>query len=451
MSLEIGRPLQIDDDDCDVSEPTPVDDDHIRPTGIVMPPREQIAPNGLVAVIPVVRITAQLKKTLKSRTIAQQTLDTYDSHFVSIMASYPEPFPINSQAYLDPRLLTAACHLQTVRFFLNRHNLSPVCRLDERLKALDRCVAAAEDTAHYVRRSMQQQSSGSSSGPGYHSPSHMASWAARLRTMAPAFWCNHLWRCMLVLCLRLDFLPALTLVQASAAIGELRKNNMACGRNLAFFLGKLIGRLQAGATQQTLQTDEEMLAYASGDMQGGADEAWTWSGGDAGSFGNATTHTMTTTNGYASDRTTPSAAGSHADPSFHQQQVTPSCLTQQELDGWGGWEYIQRTLEHLLHQQQQQHNLPPPPPPPAVQQQQAPPPAYLASAGPPPHHTPPTSYAHQPPSTTYSPLPGTHYTTASTSSTAALQAPTSSIANQSTSPPPSNGGGSSRISIKDII
>ncbi|KAI7459070.1 hypothetical protein KC357_g9221, partial [Hortaea werneckii] len=99
VSLEIGRPLQIDDDDCDVREPMPVDDKYIRPNGVSLPPPGQMAPNGLVAVIPVVRIGAQMKKTMfKTRTIAAATLNTYDEHFRAILASYPEPFPFNSHA-----------------------------------------------------------------------------------------------------------------------------------------------------------------------------------------------------------------------------------------------------------------------------------------------------------------------------------------------------------------
>ena len=337
VSLELGRPLQIDEDYCDVAEPTPVDEDNIRPTGIVMPPAGQMSTSSLVAVIPVVRITAQMKKTMKSRTIAAAALNTYDDHFSSIMASYPDPFPIHSQAYLDPRLLCAACGLQTSRFFLYRHNLSVVCRRSDRLDALDRCVSVAHDTAHYVQRSMQPMQG--SSGSGYYSPTHMANWAARFRTMAPAFFCMHLWRCTLVLCLRMEYGAALTLVQASAAVGDMRKNNIGCGRNLAFFLDKLIGRLRSGATKQDLEIDEELLTYASGDMQGCAEESWAWAGSETG----ANLSQMAGTNGYGTDRTTP--------PSLRGgEQGVPTLgpLSEREMQEWGGWEHVQRlSLIHI--------------------------------------------------------------------------------------------------------
>ncbi|KAK5132378.1 hypothetical protein LTR08_009149 [Meristemomyces frigidus] len=397
VSLEIGRPLQIDDDDCDVGEPTPVDDDYVRSTGIVMPPPNQPVSNGLAAVIVVVRITAQMKKTLKSRTIAAATLATYDEHFRSIMASYPEPFPIHSQAYLDPRLLTAACSLQTVRFFLYRHNLSSACRRIDRRDALERCVSVARDTAQYVQRSMQPASG--TSAPGYYSPTHMASWAARCRTMSPAFFCTHLWRCTLVLCLRMEYAAALTLVQASAAVGDLRKNNISCGRYLAFFLDHLIGRLRAGATKQALETDEEMLAYVSGDMQGSADEAWAWTGSQTG-----TSLDQENANGYSPDRATPVST----------EQQPSEQLTEREMQEWGGWEHIQRTLEQLL-----QNQAGPPPLPPTAQMSSF-------AQQPPPYPPPPQQHEHR--SLAPHPHPG----------------------HQSVSPAPSNNG-SSRISIKDIM
>jgi len=363
-----------------------------------MPPHGHVTPNGLAAVIPVVRITAQLKKTLKSRTIAAATLNTYDEHFQSIMTSWLEPFPIHSQAYLDPRLLTAACSLQTTRFFLYRHNLSSACRRHDRRDALERCVVVATDTAHYVQRSMQPAPG--SSGPGYYSPTHMASWAARFRTMSPAFFCAHLWRCTLILCFRMEYAAALTLVQASAAVGNLRKNNVACGRYLAFFLDKLIGRLRAGATKQALETDEEMLAYVSGDMQGCTDQAWAWTGSETG----ASLQEQANVNGYAADGATPGPADS----------VLSGSLTEREMHEWGGWEHIQRTLEQLLQSQPG-----PAPPPPAQMSPFAPQPSPYPQL-------PPQQY----PQHNLAPLPQSGH--------------------QSVSPAPSNGA-SSRISIKDIM
>lgn len=359
VSLEIGRPLQVDDDDCDVGEPTPVDDDCISENGAAMqPPGSRGVVNGLIAVIPVQRITAQLKKTLKARVITAATLLTYDEHFKSIMASFPDPYPVDSQTFLDPRLITAACSLQVARFFLYRHNLSPACRPDQRSDALDRCVSVAKDTAHYIRRSMQQP--GSPSSQAYYAPS--PPWQARLRTMAPAFFCTHLWRCALVLCMRLEWEAALTIIQAAAAIGDMRKTNIACGRNLAFFLDKLIDRLRRGARWQELEADEEMMAYASGDLQGCIEEFWVWAGSETGSNLN---------NNSNQGQVSSSSSSSQAQqPNGYQNPSRPfeiGPLTEREMQEWGGWERILRTVSQLHHESQQQH-----------QQQQGPPPQHLA-------------------------------------------------------------------------
>lgn len=429
VSLEIGRPLQVDDDDCDVGEPSPVDEACIQQNGIVMPPPGSNATNGLIAVIPVQRITAQLKKTLKARVITSAVLNTYDEHFNSIMASYPEPYPINSQAFLDPRLLTAACSLQVTRFFLYRHNLSPACRRDQRRDAMDRCVTVAKDTAHYIQRSMRQPSP--PSGQAFYGPS--PNWQARLRTQAPAFFCAHLWRCALILCMRLEFEAASTIIEASAAIGDMRKNNTACGRNLAFFLDKLIDNLRRGATPDSLETNEEMMAYVSGDLQGGTEEYWIWAGSETGSSLNSTQQT----DGYPGGERAPEA-------------LSTSTLTEREMQEWGGWENLLRTVSqlHSEHQQQlqqerqqyQQQQQQPPPPPQQQQQQPQPPQQHNNAHHPYPPH-PQTPMQYPPPSQT----PNQHL---------APQPPPPSHSS-SLSPVGSNGNGSgngsSRISIQDIM
>ncbi|KAK1819396.1 hypothetical protein LTR12_006222 [Friedmanniomyces endolithicus] len=428
-SLEIGRPLQIDDNDCDVAEPTPVDEEGIRPTGITMPPNGQAAPSGLLAVIPVVRITAQLKKTLKSRTIAAATLNTYDDHFQSIMASYPDPFPIHSQAYLEPRLLLAACNLQTTRFFLYRHNLSAACRRADRIDALDRCVSVAHDTAHLVQRTMQPPHN--SPTPGYYSPAHMAHWEAQLRSVIPAFFCAHLWRCTLVLCLRWDFAAALALVQASAAVGDAKKLNTACRRHLAFFMDKLTGRMRAGASKQSLEADEEMLAYASGDMQGCAEESWVWTGSETG----ANLTQMAGANGYEGGEHSASPTAQVGGDAAAEGGSSGFDREGQEQDSWA---HVLRTLQALLQEQRQGQGqgqgqrMPPPMPlqqqqPQQAQQQQ--PPQALQQ---PQHHQSPYPHQHPP---TYPPRPG----------------PLHSNSSNGGGGGGAGGGGSNRISIRDIM
>ncbi|KAK5155697.1 hypothetical protein LTR16_000573 [Cryomyces antarcticus] len=350
VSLEVGRPLLIDDDDCEVGWPTPVDDRYIQLNGIVMPPDSQSPPNGLIAVIPVVRFISQLKKTLKARVVAPATLETYDAYFQSIMLSYPEPYQITSGAPLDPRLLCAATTLQVARFFLYRHNLSPACRRSERKAALDRCVAAAKDTATYISRSLRTDPSFSDSSQQPQSAS--PSWKARLRSMAPGMYCTHLWRCTLVLAFRAEYATALVCVCAMSAVGDLRRANVACGRNLAFFLEQLIDRVHRGeGNLQQLLADEEMLAYASGDMQGCPESSWAWTGSETGTKLNSTPlHPP-------SDITQPQPNGDPTAGTYpHKAPLRMESPSETDSKEWGGWERIERMLTQLLDEQRKSYS-----------------------------------------------------------------------------------------------
>jgi len=440
VSLETGKPLHINDEDCEVSEPMPVSDEYIQPNGTITHPPSSPATNGMLVIIPVVRITASIKKTLKSRTITAATLNTYDEHFKAIMASYPDPFAIHSTSDLDPRLLTAACALQTSRFLLYRHNLSPACRRSERRDALDRLVSVAQDTALYTQRSFN--------------PNHMSSWAARVRTMAPAFFCGHIWRCILVLTFRAEYAAALTLIQVSAAVGDLRQNNMACGRHLNFFLDKLIERLRAGATREQLENDEEMLAYVSGDMQGASDNAWVWTGSEPLSA-------TPTSNNSSESKSSASSSSTVVEPAAGYQ------LTERELHEWPGWDHIQRMLAQLLHesqrvQQQQQQQQPPLPPPtfasqpphvhatPSAGPQHSLPP-FQPPPPPPHHHQQQQNPSHLAPapmmqqSASVSPAPGSSHSHSSGGGTSAGER------SERGSGSAGLGGTSSRISIQDIM
>ncbi|KAK3614552.1 hypothetical protein LTR22_027740, partial [Elasticomyces elasticus] len=430
-ALEIGRPLQIDEEDCDVAEPTPVDEEGIRPTGIVMPPIGRASSNALMAMIPVVRIMSQMKKTLKSRTVAAATLNTYDDHFRSIAASYQDPFPLHSEVYLDPRLVIAACNLPTMRFFLYRHNLSTACRRGDRIDALDRCLKVAQDTAHYLQRSMQPPRG--PSGSGHYSSTHLSNWAIAFRCVTPAFFCAHLWRCTLVLCLRLDFHAALTVVQASATVSDMKKLNIACGRHLAFYLDKLIGRIRDGATKQSLENDEEMLAYASGDMQGSAEKSWVWAGSETG----ANLTQMPGVNGRSPGRTTPP----HMQMGPDVTRKTRGPLSEKELQEWGGWENVQRKIQVLLQEQQQQ----------GQQLRQEPIQSTTMSPMPPPlPHQQQLLPLHQYPHPQRSPTYPPHPTFERPISNGMPQfAPASYQSNAS--PLPSNEASTSRISIRDIM
>ncbi|KAK7703770.1 hypothetical protein SLS57_010807 [Botryosphaeria dothidea] len=359
LSLEVGRPVLIDDEDCDVSWPSPVDDSYIQPHGISRPPSGQTAMTTLHTSIPVLRFISQLKKTLKARIVAPGTLQTYEEYFRAIASSFPETHQLGGESYVDPALLTSVLVLPFTRFHLSRHNLSSACHPAERVDALNRCLLVAQDTAKYISRSM-------SSPPAFHDePSFRGdSWQARIVATTKHMLCTHLWRCTLVLCFRGDYVSALTCVRVSAAIGSSRKVNTACGRNLAFFLDRLTERVQSGSgSQNMLEMDEEMLAYVSGDLQGCTENSWVWAGSETGIKLNTPPATQTSNplNAAAvakeAARARNSSGGSeNGEPMQEDDERFPaprmnSMLTDKESREWGGWERVERQIATLLEEQ----------------------------------------------------------------------------------------------------
>ncbi|KAF4553384.1 Fungal specific transcription factor domain-containing protein 20 [Elsinoe fawcettii] len=461
-SLELGQSLDGADPDTEVGEPTPIDDDYMKQDGFHSLESGHKAPNNLLALIPVVRLIHQLKKTLKQRTISGSTLKIYDDHFNSIMDSYPDPFPIGSTTPLDPFYLHPALALQICRFMLYRNNLTPACRPQERQEAIARCVQVAKDTAHYVWRTTPTART-QHARLAIHPPDVAnAEWQARIRHVVPSFTVKHWWRCILILCLTGDYAPALTLIGAMNAVGHYKKTNVACGRNLAFFLDLLIQKYQAGRGSD-IENDEEMLAYASGDLQGNSNCAWAWAGSDSSSKGSG-------------PGTSPSSMEPPGETYDHEATVVqPVLLTEDEEREWGGWGRIedmvrqlqyfrgtpnsasrqssyysspdeQRPPQHHLMQQQQpppqHHQLPPyngpshtPQPQPSYGQA----PSYPYPSSSYPNHSPSA-----PPQRSVYPPPGPPSTSSGTTAISSPMAATPSAVSVSSNPV-------SRISIKDIM
>ncbi|KAK3613317.1 hypothetical protein LTR56_027958, partial [Elasticomyces elasticus] len=220
---------------------------------------------------------------------------------------------------------------------------------------------------------------------------------------------------------------------ASATVGDMEKLNIACGRHLAFYLDKLIGRIRDGATKQSLENDEEMLAYASGDMQGSAEESWVWAGSETG----ANLTQMPGVNGRSPGRTTPP----HTQMGSDVTRKTRGPLSEKELQEWGGWENVQRKIQVLLQEQQQQ----------GQQLRQEPTQSTTMSPMPPPlpHQQQPLplhQYLHPQRSPTYPPHPAFERPN---SKGMPQFAPASYQSNAS--PLPSNEASTSRISIRDIM
>lgn len=352
LSLEMGRPILIEDDDCDISLPNATDEPHLH-DGAMMAADEGMAPkNFLLPLIHVVRAVSQMIRTLRSPTVSVDTLGTFDAHLDACMATFPAQCQIHSREHLDPRLLTAATYLLNVRIMLHRHNLSTFCHREVRSIAVDNCIRTARDTSILLARVMQLP-------PPAHAASqpYVVPWEAVLGHSASTMLCLHIWRCTLFLSLGGHYAEALICVRASSAIEDYRAVNTACGRNLASFLVRLSER-QRGRPNERLDDDEELMAHMSGDLQASIESSWVWQGGSSDPSTALDTH-------HPSAR----AAETSTDSALLTDQAAAA-------SDWGGWDNIAYLL-HLLqngdHSGQPQYPRPPPanmhphvaPPPPA--------------------------------------------------------------------------------------
>ncbi|KAJ6031775.1 hypothetical protein N7540_002507 [Penicillium herquei] len=312
LALEMGKPVLINDQDCDIDLPCPVDDQYINEGGNI-PETQQTTP--MLATIHVVRSIGQLTRTLRSTTISPATLETFERHFNTCLATFPPNIHPKTDQDLDPRSLAPIIYLQNARLLLHRHNITPFCQEIVRSMAMDYCASTAADTASILSRCMRNNSS-------------PADWKTLLASSAGTLLCTHIWRCTLFLLFRQDFTSALICVQASAAIGDGRAINVACVRYLAFFLRILIDRFRQD-DMMILDTDEEMMAYVSGDMQGTSDGSWVWQGSETGSHLEA----------IASSRNT-SAALSETDAPVAWEESKKT------------WEWIESTVQELMAEKQ---------------------------------------------------------------------------------------------------
>lgn len=301
----MGKPVLINDQDCETDLPCPVDDQYITEGG-ASPEGQQTTP--LLATIHVVRSLGQLTRTLRWSTLSPATLETFERHFSTCLAIFPPHLHPNSDRDLDPRSLAPAIYLQNARLLLYRHNISPYCPPAVRTLAMDRCISVAIDTAHIISRCMRSHTG--------------ADWRTLFASAAGTLLCTHIWRSTLFLLFQQEFGPALACVQASAAVGDDRAVNASCGRYLAFFLQLLLDRLQRGDV--SLAQDEEMIAYVSGDMQGTSDGSWVWQGSETGSQLEAMSLT--------------SNAQSPPEPEKE----------------WPGWDWIEQTVQFLSSEKQRQ-------------------------------------------------------------------------------------------------
>ncbi|PLB48241.1 C6 transcription factor [Aspergillus steynii IBT 23096] len=323
LALEMGKPVLINDQDCDVDLPCPVDEQFISDGGVVPEGQQTTA---LLATIHVVRSIGQLTRTLRSSNISPATIDTFERHFNACLATFPAQYHPKSDQYLDPRALDPIIYLQNARLILHRHNINPFCAPEVRASALDYCVSTSQDTARLLSRCMRHPSSPQGFGATNED------WRPLLASSAGTTMCTHIWRCALILLFRQDFATALVCIQAAAAVGDSRALNAACGRYIVFFLKCLLDRLRHG---DDLERDEEMMAYVSGDMQGHCDGSWVWQGSETGSQLAAMASTI-------------------GSPVSMGQSDPRDNISTDDAENTEGWHWVEQTVRYLHERQLEQ-------------------------------------------------------------------------------------------------
>ena len=310
--------------------PSPVDDQYMEPEiPWASSPTPEQSTSPLLPMIQVIGGIARLLRILKSDRLAKSALQAYDSHFNQCVNAFPAQHQGRANGYIDPTELPPIIYLQNARLMLHRHNLRPICDSFERSAAIEHCVLVAKDTAGFLRRCMQL-----SGEPQSREAEQNGTWESRMISASSAFFCTHVWRCTLFLCFRLDFENALSCARASAILDNARPVNIDCGRYLAFFLHELISKMDQGVQ---LDTDEEMIAYVSGDLQGSFENSWIWQEIQVGVNLGKSLHVS----GERSEKGTKSQSLSSARPHTKESD-------------WNGWDHVLRTMERLSRRKEQE-------------------------------------------------------------------------------------------------
>lgn len=334
LSLELGRPALTKEEDCNVGMPSPIDDQYMVP-GIpwASSPSPEQSTSPLLPMIQVIGGIARLLRILKSDRLTDSALQAYNSHFNKCVDAFPAQHQGRFNGYIDPTELPPVIYLQNARLMLHRHNLTPVCGSIERSTAIDHCVLVAKDTARFLRRCMRPPAE-----PRSHEAERNDTWESRMISASSAFLCTHVWRCTLFLCFRLDFENALSCARASATLGNARPVNVDCGRYLEFFLHEIVSKLDQGAQ---LDTDEEMMAYVSGDLQGSFENSWIWQESKGG------VHLGI-----------PLQISDETDKTKLKSKSFSATTAQMKESDWNGWDDVLRTIERLSRKKEQERQHP---------------------------------------------------------------------------------------------
>ncbi|KAK4216270.1 putative transcriptional regulatory protein [Rhypophila decipiens] len=390
LALELGRPVLIDDADCDVTLPLPVDDTYIHDKGRLVPHGAEPLTHSLLAIIHVVRAYGVLNKALAAPVIAPTRLATFDQHFLQCLRQFPSACDPASKVILTPVLLNPLIFLLSARLVLHRHNLAPTCPPDVRLIAVEQCTHTALETASLLARSAPSLPEGSTS-----------------------LLATHIFRCALFLLLFGYYDQATSCIRVLANISCHRDVAIPCGRFLVFFTQTLASkradysafltratppsqhqhqqpgqpfsappppqRPSPSQLQEALMQDEELLIYVSADLQAGPETAWAWAGGER--------EVQPQSPGPFS-RVGGDSGGYPTGALLSAEARTG--LTDDDLREWnqgGSWERLENMIRGLASSGSSTPTGPtnlPPPPPPAQHQQHAWAPPQLSHPPPPP-------------------------------------------------------------------
>ncbi|KAH8677864.1 fungal-specific transcription factor domain-containing protein [Xylariales sp. PMI_506] len=317
MALELGRPLLVQDADCDVNLPEACDDHFLQPEGPVFPLNADPLTHSLHAILNVVRSIPAIIQVFKSTKIAPTHLSSFDEYFSLCQDPFPKQCEPASPLPIAPHMLMPLAYLLSTRLLLHRHNLSPNCPPEVRAVAIQQCTHVAVETATLISRT-----------------------SASLGDTATALLTTHIFRSALFLVLMGYHEHAATCIRALKSIDARRDVAIPCGRFLTFFISTVSSKRAELAAyyprsvpipgyhqqahpsvQEMLLRDEELLAYVSADMQAGPESAWVWAGAERDPAIPA-----------------PSAGGGLA------RVQNRTRLTAEEIQEWGGWDRLDDLL-----------------------------------------------------------------------------------------------------------
>lgn len=326
MATEIGRPMLINDDDCDTEYPEILEEEENISPGDLHPQK----PLVLLASIHVARLLSPLAKLCRSLCVTIEATKKFESHLADCMNSFPPQLRLGTGGPLDPFTISPLLQFQNARLFLYRHNMSPACSSEQRSLAIENCTRTAQDTAKVISRC-------------YLAEGNADNIEGRLRAAATSLTCTHLWRSMLFLAFNQLWRDFHALLHYSALIGDEKPVNISCGRHLSLFFKILIDRHTTRDTT-AIEGDEELIVFLSGDLQGGTN-SWVWN--------NAETGTLLSRRQKHS-RARYDVAGEGASVPHDTMSWNPM-LSEEEVQQWGGWDKVREAAQYLEQLQRYRH------------------------------------------------------------------------------------------------